>query len=69
MEVHEAQWCRRFAELLLSTGAIEVGLAVQIAHATYQGASLVSPEEALWLLRAVAKEAALRSETIADILR
>jgi hypothetical protein len=47
----------RFVNLLLSTGKMDVGLAVRVAHAAYHGASLVSPEEALLLLRDVVKDA------------
>jgi hypothetical protein len=57
VEKSEAEWRLRFANLLLSTGEMEVGLAVRVAHAAYQGAALLSPEEALLLLRDTLKEA------------
>ena len=57
VEKSKAEWCLRFANLLLSTGDMEVGLAVRIAHAAHRGAALLSPEEVLLLLRDILKDA------------
>jgi hypothetical protein len=46
----KAEWCRRFAQLLLASGVTDIGAAVALANATYPSASTLSPEEAVWLL-------------------
>jgi hypothetical protein len=53
MEKHEAQWCRRFVEVMMACGATNINAAVRLAIATYPSASSLSAEQTVWLLAQV----------------
>ncbi len=52
MDKDKAVWCRKFSELLLASGKWQdVGVVVWLAQVVYPSVCMLSPEQAVWVLK------------------